>query len=122
MVNMCDINELFAATNALTKAMNTTCSFITDTKTSIDKSNSSIVIIATVVSMVILLIITVVALVWSYKRRSVKHKLNVDDTYSTLNRGSRQTQQQTTQQESAELYDQIRLSPSTGQTEFIPKS
>ena len=105
-------------------AMSTASSFTTDTKTLIDKSNNSIEIIATVVSMAILsivLIITVVLLTWSYKRRSAKHKLNVDDTYSTLNRGSRQTQQQTTQQDSAELYDQIHLSPSTGQTEFIPK-
>ena len=105
--------------------MSTTSSFATDTKTFIDKSNSFIEIIAaTVVPMAILsivLIITVVLLTWSYKRRSVKHKLNVDDTYSTLNRGSRQTRQQTTQQDSAELYDQIHLSPSTGQTEFIPK-
>ena len=101
--------------------MNITSSFTTDTT---DKSNSSIEIIATVVSLSILsiiLIITVVVVIWSYKRRSVKHKLNTDDAYSTLNRGSRQTQQQTTQQDSAELYDQIHLSPSTGQTEFIPK-
>ena len=105
--------------------MSTTSSFTTDTKTLIDKSNSSIEIIVTVVSipiLVIVLIITVVALIiWSYKRRSAKHKFNVDNTYSTLNRGSRQTQQQTTQQDSAELYDQIHLSPSTGQTEFISK-
>ena len=121
---MCSINGLSATTDALTKAISTTSSFTTDTKMLIDKSNSSIEIIAIVVSLGILsiiLIITVVVPVWSYKRRSVKHKLNVDNTYSTLNRGSRQTQQQITQQDSAELYSQIHLSPSTGQTEFISK-
>ena len=122
MVIMCNINGLLVTTNALTIAMSTTSSFTTDTK---DKLNSSIEIIATVVSipiLLIVLIITVVALIWSYKRRSAKHKVNVDDTYSTLNRGSRQTRrQQITQQDSAELYNQIHLSPSTGQTEFISK-
>ena len=122
---MCSINGFSAITDALTKAISTTSSFTTDTKTLIDKSNSSIEIITIVASLGILsivLIITVVALIWSYKRRSViKHKLNIDNTYSTLNRGSRQTRQQTIQQEPTELYDQIHLSPSTGQTEFIPK-
>jgi hypothetical protein len=109
------------------KAMSTTPSFTTETKILMDKSNSFIEIIATVVSMATLLIVlitTVVVLFWGYNRRSAKQKLHYDDTsYSTLNRGSRQTQVQTTQQKfrTAELYDQIHMSPSTGQTEFIPK-
>ena len=59
--------------------MSTTPSFTTDTKILIDKSNNSIEIIATVVSMVILLIvliITVVALTWSYKRQEAKGQYN----------------------------------------------
>ncbi|MCG8624717.1 MAG: hypothetical protein MJE68_22315 [Proteobacteria bacterium] len=40
--------------------------------------------------------------------------------YSTLNR--RAGQPQSLQQDSAQLYDQIHLSPSTGQAEYVPKS
>ena len=69
------------------------------------------------------LITTVVLLIWSYKRRSAKQ--NTDSSYSTLSRGTgpwQQIQPQSIQHNSAELYDQIHLSPSTGQTEFIPKN
>ena len=69
-----------------------------------------------------ILIIIVVVLIWSYKRRSAKQNLYTDSSYSTLNRGSgQQIQPQSIQQDSAGLYDQIHLSPSTGQTEFIHK-
>ena len=69
-----------------------------------------------------ILIIIVVVLIWSYKRRSAKQNLYTDSSYSTLSRGSgQQIQPQSIQQDSAGLYDQIHLSPSTGQTEFIPK-
>ena len=89
---------------------------------------SKTVITAIGVSTVILLIlssaliITVVVLIWSYKRRSAKKQLYTDNSYSTLSRGSgQQIQPQSVQQDSAQLYDQIHLSPSTGQTEFIHK-
>jgi hypothetical protein len=62
------------------------------------------------------LIITATVLTWSYKRRSSK-EVNNCSPYSTLNR--RVGQPQPLQQDSAELYDQIHLSPSTGQTEYI---
>ena len=65
------------------------------------------------------LIIIVIVLICNYKRRSAKQKLNTDSSYSTLSRGTEQ--QVPIQHDSAELYDQIHLSPSTGQTEFIPK-
>ena len=68
----------------------------------------------------ITLIITVVVLICSYKRRAAKKKFYTDSSYSTLNRGSGLQVQP--QQDSTQLYDQIHLSPSTGQTEFIPKS
>ena len=69
------------------------------------------------------LIITVVVPIWSYKRRSAKKELYTDTSYSTLTRESgQQIQPQSVQQEFAQLYDQVHLSPSTGQTEFIPKS
>ena len=46
--------------------------------------------------------------------------MNNSSPYSTLNR--RAGQPQSLQQDSAQLYDQIHLSPSTGQAEYIPKS
>jgi hypothetical protein len=64
-----------------------------------------------------ILIITATVLIWSYKRRPSK-QVNNSSPYSTLNR--RAGQPQHLQQDSADLYDQIHLSPSTGQTEYIP--
>ena len=90
--------------------------------------NSTSGTIAIGVSMAVLLILStiliiiVVVLIWSYKRRSAKQNLYTDSSYSTLSRGSgQQIQSQSVQQDSAGLYDQIHLSPSTGQTEFIHK-
>ena len=86
-----------------------------------------IAILVSTVGLLILssaLIIAVVVIIRSYRRRSAKQKLDTDAPYSklSLNRGSGlQVQPQSTQQYSNELYDQIHLSPSTGQTEFIPK-
>ena len=69
-----------------------------------------------------ILVITVVVLIWIYKRRSVKQELYTDSSYSILSRDSgQQIQPQSIQHDSAQLYDQIHLSPSTGQTEFVPK-
>ena len=86
------------------------------------------VIIAIGVSTTILLIlssalvITAAVLIINYRRRSAKQDFHTDALYSTLNRGSeQQVQHQYMQQNSNDLYDQIHLSPSTGQTEFIPK-
>ena len=94
----------------------------------IPASKSNTVVIEIGVSTAILLIlssaliITAVALIINYRSRSAKQELNNDVLYSTLNRGSeQQVQPQSTQQNSNDLYDQIHLSPSTGQTEFIPK-
>ena len=86
---------------------------------------SNINIIAIGVSIVMLLIlstiliITATVLIWSYKRRSSKNVTNFSP-YSTLNR--RAGQPQALQQDSPELYDQIHLSPSTGQAEYTPNS
>ena len=111
-----------ATTNILTKIMSTIPSSTTDTEY---QSNNFTEIIATAVSMTILsivLIITLVAIIWSYKRRSAKKcELYDDSSYSTLNRRPGQVQLHSIQQNSAELYDQIHLSPFTGQTEFITK-
>ena len=113
--------------------MSKTVSYITDAKMSTltvqSKSGTGNQITAIGVTIAILLIIsitliiTVVILVWIYKRRAAKQNLYTDSSYSILSRGTgQQTQPQSIQQDSAQLYDQIHLSPSTGQTEFIPKS
>ena len=76
--------------------------------------------IAILIILSTILIIIVVVLIWSYKRRSVKQNIYTDSSYSTLSRGfGQQIQSQSVQQDSTQLYDQIHLSPSTGQTEFI---
>ena len=103
-----------------------TSTFTIDTK--ILRGQSKTAIIAIGMSTVLLLIlssaliITVVVLLRNYRRRSAKQELYTDSSYSTLNTGSGlQVQPQSLQQNSDELYDQIHLSPSTGQTEIIPK-
>ena len=110
--------------------MRTRSSSMTDTTISavLDQSNGVTVIIAIGVSIAMLLILSitliiiVIVLIWNYKRRSTKQKLYTDSSYSTLSRGTgQQIQPQSIQHNSAELYDQIQLSPSTGQTEFIQK-
>ena len=108
--------------------MSTTSSSTTDAKTLTVQSSSVTVIIAIGVSIAILLILSttliiiVIVLIWNYKRRSVKQKLYSDSSYSTLSRGTgQQIQSPSIRNDSTELYDQIQLSPSTGQTEFIQK-
>ena len=100
----------------------------TDTKMLRGQSNTAIIVIVVcTVGLLILssaLIIAAVVIIRNYGRRSAKQKLDTDAPYSTLslNRGSGlQVQPQYIQQDSNELYDEIHLSPSTGQTEFIPK-
>ena len=114
----------FAAISSSSMSMRTTTSSVTDSMKSelALQSNRNIVAIGVSIAMLLILlttlIITVVVLLWSYKRRLMKQKMT-DSTYSTLNR--RTGQLQSVQCDSPELYDQIHLSPSTGQTEFIPK-
>ena len=117
------------AINSSTKPMSTTPSSFTDTKTPTVQSNGVMAIIAIGVSIAILLILSttliiiVIVLIWNYKRRSAKQKLYTDSSYSTLSRGTgQQIQPQSVEHENIELYDQIHLSPSTGQTELISKS
>ena len=96
------------------------------TDTDMLRGQSKTVIIAIGVSTVLLLILssaivlTVVVLVWNYKRRSAKQELYTEHSYSTLSRGSEQSQ--SIHHNSTQFYDQVHLSPFTGQTEFIPKS
>ena len=74
------------------------------------------------------LIIILSLIVWYRKRRTRKLEIDPnsgsmreDASYSILERGRRQ-QIQPQDSNSTELYDQIHLSPSTGQTELISKT
>ena len=78
--------------------------------------------------LIISLIVILSLIVWHHKRTT--HKLEIDPnsgsmtedaSYSILERGRRQ-QIQPQDSNSTELYDQIHLSPSTGQTELISKT
>ena len=97
-------------------------STITNTLKDQSKSITTIAVsIAILLALSVALIITVVVLTWGYRRKIAKQKLYTD-TYSTLrSETGQQIQSQHLQHNSAELYDQIHLSPFTGQTEYIPK-
>ena len=68
-------------------------------------------------------VLVVLLLLWR-KKRIQKNKMNCnlgrqDGLYSTLDRGTKQQAQPQSHDASTELYDQIQLSPSTGQSEPI---
>ena len=115
------ITSGFATTNSSSTPLSTITSSVTDSMTPVIQSNINIVAIGVSIAMLLILstvlIITATILIWSYKRRSFK-QVNNSSPYSTLNR--RAGQSQSLQQDSSELYDQIHLSPSTGQTEYVP--
>ena len=114
-----------AATSSSPTSLGTITTTATDSmmSDSVVQSNINIVVIGVSIAMLLILstilIITVIVLIWSYKRRSSK-KVNNSSPYSSLNR--RAGQPQALQQDSAQFYDQIHLSPSTGQAEYVPKS
>ena len=119
-------NNMIATKNLSTNLISTTFSSTTDPMPSVLQSKRDIITIGVSIAILLLLstilIIIVVVLIWSYKRRLVKQELYTDSSYFILSRESgQQIQSQSIQNDSAQLYDQIHLSPSTGQTEFIPK-
>ena len=79
------------------------------------------VIIGIITAILIVLIATVVIALVLFRRKSVQQKPDYDGSYSTLSRENAQQMQPQSLHTHAELYDQIKLSPSTGQTEFISK-
>ena len=99
---------------------------MTDSITSEVHSNVNIVaiigvsiVMPLILSAILIITATATILIWSYKRRSSK-QMNNCSPYSTLNRAAGKPQ--SLQQDSAQLYDQINLGPSTGQAEYnIPK-
>ena len=87
-------------------------------------------IVGALLLIVIASLITILSLIlWRHKRRAHKSEIDPnsagsmreDASYSILERGRRQ-QIQPQDSNSTELYDQIHLSPSTGQTELISKT
>ena len=77
--------------------------------------------IGVAIPIALLVIVVVVTLVLFYLRKSSqpKPKSNYDDSYSTLRRGDNQQQQPHSQQPPTNLYNQIQLSPFTGQSEIV---
>ena len=72
----------------------------------------------------ILLLIVIAAIALVLMRKSAKERKvdYMDSSYSTLCRESGQQQQSQSLHTSNDLYDQIQLSPSTGQAEFISRN
>ena len=88
---------------------------------STSESDIANLIIGVVVAILILVLLAAIALtvIIVMSRKSVKRKSNFDSSYSALNRGTPQQLQPLAVHNSSELYDQIHLSPLTGQAEFI---
>ena len=70
--------------------------------------------------LIVLLVVAVPVFAFLYLRKD-KAKSDYDDSYSTLCRGETQQLQPHSQQHplDTDLYDQIQLSPSTGQSEMV---
>ena len=83
-----------------------------------------VAVITTVLTLLVAMsILIVILLLWHHKRR---HRLKIDsniedqdDSYSTLDRGTKQQIQQQSLDTHADLYGHIQLSPSTGQSELV---
>ena len=88
---------------------------------STSESDIANLIIGVVVAILILILLAAIALtvIVVMSRKSVKRKSNFDSSYSVLSRGTPQQLQPQAAHNSSELYDQIHLSPLTGQAEFI---
>ena len=86
-----------------------------------------VAIIATVLTLLVAVsILVIVLLLWHHKRT---HRLKIDsnigdldDSYSTLDRGTKQQIQQQSINTPADLYGHIQLSPLTGQSELASKN
>ena len=115
----------YATPDLSTKEINsTTDTNITSTLQSTSATWIGLSVAIPVILPTILIIITCAAITWNYKRRSAKRELNAEcqEYYSVLSRGSEQQQEsQFIAHDSAEPYNHIHMSPSTGQTMFTPK-
>ena len=87
-----------------------------------------VAVIATVTGLILLVAmsIAIIVLLFCYHKRNQRLKLGsnivgLDESYSTLNRGTKQQIQPQALNTPSEVYDQIQLSPSTGQSEPVSK-
>ena len=78
-----------------------------------------LIVIGIVTAILIVLIATVVIALVLFRRKSTQLKPDYDGSYSTLNREKIEQMKSQPLHTPTELYDQIQLSPSTGQAEFI---
>ena len=79
------------------------------------------VVIGIITAILIVLTATVISVLVLFRRKSAQQKPDCDGSYSTLNRENTQQMLPQSLHTPAKLYDQIQLSPSTGQTEFVSK-
>ena len=93
--------------------------------------NATLPPIAAVIATVLILLVAVsiIIAVLLVSRHKGTHRLNIDfntgdldDSYSTFDRGTKQQIQLQSLNAPADLYDQIQLSPSTGQSEHVSKN
>ena len=102
----------------------------TDSSAKSSKANreaaSGIATVATVIGIIIAILIVLIGIaavaLALYLRKSTRHKQDYDLSYSTLCRGDTQQIQPQSLNAPTDLYDQIQLSPSTGQAEVISKN
>ena len=88
-----------------------------------DKSTDTGIAIGAIAIAIILLLTVIAAVALVLMRKSAqKRKVDYDSTYTTLCRESGQQMKSQSFHTSNDLYDQIQLSPSTGQAEFISRN
>ena len=77
-------------------------------------------VLSTIIVLTVILIVTItLALLF---RKSAQQKIEFDNSYSTVCRGTTKKLQPQSHHNSNDLYDQIQLSPLTGQTEVISRA
>ena len=77
--------------------------------------------VSAIIIVILLTLATMLGIVLVYKRKCFQQKANIDgDSYSTLCRESARQPQPQLHHTTLDVYNQIQLSPSTGQAELIP--
>ena len=110
------------ATDSNNNIITSTENLVTTGDTSTDTEVAIGTGIAISIAMILLLtVIAAIALVLM-RKSAQKRKVDYDSSYSTLCRESGQQMQSQSLHTSNDLYDQIQLSPSTGQAEFISRN
>ena len=107
--------------NSVAEDLITTTTTLTGKQEASGYSASAEIIVTAIVIVIVfvtlLTILSAITLVF-FLRKSAKRKVDYNSTYSTLSRDDQSQSLHT----SNDLYDQIQLSPSTGQAEFISRN